>query len=211
MSLENITSGAASTIASLDPNSPGSGEGLAQADDHLRNCKKAPQLTFPNISATVSGVAAELAFAHKGGTVSGNVMVRGNLSVSGSAFFGGDIFAREISTSATMVVDYALSAGYATSASEAYRLNGGLYHFIKVDESGTAVVNPSAWDVYHESTGVYRVSHGAGTVYPFITTISTNSFLVIRVDVAVGEFTYRLSYNSGTPANVMVSIIGAAP
>jgi hypothetical protein len=130
MGLENITSGAASTIADLNASNPLSGDGLGQADDHLRNIKHALHLTFPNISATVSGVAAELAFAHKGGTVSGtgiflfNVDIAGSLTVSATTVVKTKIITNALQCSATLTAhvtsaieaDHAKSASYALSA-----------------------------------------------------------------------------------------------
>ena len=82
MALEDITAG--NTIANLVLTNPADGDDASQGDDHIRNLKKSLQYTFPNISATASGVAAEFAFAHKGGTVSGNAVILGSLSVSGA-------------------------------------------------------------------------------------------------------------------------------
>lgn len=141
MALESITSGAANTIADLDPTWPLVGDDVGQGDDHIRNIKKALQLTFENVSATVSGVASELAFAHKGGTVSGTALflfdlnVAGQLSVSASAIFkSGVTIEGGLSVSATIVghctsageadhaksASYAISAGFAVSASYAH-------------------------------------------------------------------------------------------
>ena len=85
MALEDITAG--HTIANLVITNPADGDDLSNGDDHIRNLKKALQYTFPNISATASGVAAEFAFAHKGGTVSGNAVILGTLSASGAVNF----------------------------------------------------------------------------------------------------------------------------
>lgn len=85
MALEDITAG--HTIADLNVANPAGGDDRAEGDDHIRNLKKAVQQTFMNISATVSSVAAELDFAHKGGTVSGNAMIKGTLTLSGAAVF----------------------------------------------------------------------------------------------------------------------------
>ena len=85
MALEDITAG--NTIANLVLTNPADGDDASQGDDHIRNLKKALQYTFPNISATASGVAAEFAFAHKGGTVSGNAVILGTLSASGAVNF----------------------------------------------------------------------------------------------------------------------------
>ena len=89
MALENITSGAAHTIADLDPANPGGGDQVAQGDDHIRNIKHAIQLTWPNLSDTCSGVASEFAFAHKGGTVSGSAVIKGDVHIQGSASIAG--------------------------------------------------------------------------------------------------------------------------
>lgn len=83
MTIESI--GAGSTIASLDPTNPTSTDNISEGDDHIRNTKLAVVQTFMNLSATVSSVAAELDFAHKGGTVSGNATILGTLTVSSSA------------------------------------------------------------------------------------------------------------------------------
>lgn len=127
MGLENITSGAASTIADLDASNPTSGDGLGQADDHLRNIKHSLHLTFPNVSATVSGVASELAFAHKGGTVSGSAVIlggvdiAGSLTVSATSVFKTKIITVGLQCSATMtaIVTNAINANHAGSASYA--------------------------------------------------------------------------------------------
>ncbi len=134
MGLETISSGANSTIADLNPAWPLVGEGVGQGDDHIRNTKQALQLTFPNISATVSGVAAELAFAHKGGTVSGtavfmfDININAELSVSGAARFQSKAsFLAGFSASGTntalvtsaVEADHAKSASFALSAAVA--------------------------------------------------------------------------------------------
>ena len=111
MALEDITAG--HTIANLVITNPADGDDVSQGDDHLRNFKKALQYSFPNISATASGVAAEFAFAHKGGTVSGNVVILGSLSVSGAMSV-----ASTLSVSGAATIKGALSAeGAATLAS----------------------------------------------------------------------------------------------
>jgi hypothetical protein len=120
VALENITAG--STIADLDVTSPGNGEDIGQGDDHIVNVKKAMQYTFMNLSATVSAVAAELDFAHKGGTVSGNAMIKGTLTVSGAGVFKGKVTLEAgLSSSATISgsieeAAFARSASYAHSA-----------------------------------------------------------------------------------------------
>lgn len=73
MALEDITSG--DTIKQLAIANPAAGDDVSQGDDHIRNIKKALQYTWPGISATVSGSAAEFALAHKGGTISGALTV----------------------------------------------------------------------------------------------------------------------------------------
>jgi|GEM_PF-6641534 len=93
MTIETITSGAASTISDLDPTLPAASDPKSEGDNHIRQTKKALQLTFVNVSATVSGVASELSFAHKGGTVSGNAFIKGKIDCG------------SISVSATAVVN----------------------------------------------------------------------------------------------------------
>lgn len=119
MALENITSGAASTIADLDPTSPAGGEDISQGDDHLRNIKKALQFTFLHISDTVSSVASELDFAHKGGTVSGNVQIKGTLTNVGNAVFQGNLKANSLEVSASLSLAGPMRIGSSLSVSNA--------------------------------------------------------------------------------------------
>lgn len=115
MALENITAG--STIDDLDTASPGGSEDLSQGDDHIVNIKKAVKYTFMNLSATVSAVASELDFAHKGGTVSGNAQIKGTLTVSSSAVVLGDVHVGgTLSVSGNAIVKGDLSASGANFA-----------------------------------------------------------------------------------------------
>ena len=109
MGTEDITAG--DTLADLNPAWPLGGDDLNQGDDHLRNLKKAVQYTFMNISATVSSVAAELDLAHKGGTISGALMVKDTLTVSGAAVLkAGVTFEGEISGSLALAGSLSVSA-----------------------------------------------------------------------------------------------------
>lgn len=82
MSLEDITSG--HSIADLNPANPGGDEVVGQGDDHIRNIKKALRYTFPAVSGTVVSTQKELNFAAQGGTVSGSVVVKGDVDITGS-------------------------------------------------------------------------------------------------------------------------------
>lgn len=128
MSLEDITAG--HTIANLITTNPASGDSPSQGDDHIRNLKKAITYTFPNLSATTSGVAAELAFAHKGGTVSGNAVILGTLR--------GD---STLSVSGAAVVHGALQANSTFSASGAAYFSGALVANSNVIINGAVQVN----------------------------------------------------------------------
>lgn len=119
MALEDITAG--HTIANLVITNPADGDDASQGDDHIRNLKKALQYSFPNISATASGVAAEFAFAHKGGTVSGNAVILGTLSASGAVNF-----ATTLSVSGAVVMKSTLNVEGAATISGAATIKGAL-------------------------------------------------------------------------------------
>lgn len=119
MALEDITAG--NTIANLVLTNPADGDDASQGDDHIRNLKKALQYSFPNISATASGVAAEFAFAHKGGTVSGNAVILGSLSVSGAMSV-----ATTLSVSGAAVLKSTLNVEGAATISGAATIKGAL-------------------------------------------------------------------------------------
>lgn len=89
MALEDITAG--STIADLNTANPVTGDPISQGDDHLRNLKKAIKQTYPNVDSTVSASPAELDLAHKGGTISGSLVVMSDLSVVGAATMKGNL------------------------------------------------------------------------------------------------------------------------
>lgn len=133
MSLEAITSGAAHTIADLVPSNPTAGDDVAQGDDHLRNIKLALQLTWPNLSDTCCGVAAELMIAHKGGTVSGALMVKDTLTVSSCAVIG-----------TTLGVGTDMSVGGAISVDGKATFNGEVSISSNVAIGGTLNVTGSA-------------------------------------------------------------------
>lgn len=127
MPIEDITSG--STIATLDTANPITTDNVSEGDDHIRNLKKALQFTFPNISATASGVASEFAFAHKGGTVSGAATILGTLTTSGNAVFKGNLSVAgstnldgELSVSSTAVFGEVIINGRGSSASGGGRI-----------------------------------------------------------------------------------------
>lgn len=172
MTIENITSGALSTIADLDSTLPASGDEKREGDDHIRNIKKALQLTLPNLSATCSGVASELAFAHKGGTVSGNAVIKGSLTcttltvsstalatirlVTESLGVGGSI-----TVSGTAVMAGPTTMEQTTSISHLVALNilAGQWQ-----SSATKVTSqPSTLTASYVSSGQYKITHSLGT------------------------------------------------
>lgn len=77
----------ATTVSSLDITYPEVGDNVSQGDDHLRLIKRSLTNTFPDLTATVSCASAELLFAKQGGTVSGNAMISGTLTVEGISTF----------------------------------------------------------------------------------------------------------------------------
>lgn len=123
MAVETITAAAGSTIADLNADWPLGPEDLRAGDDHLRNIKKALQLTFPSVSETVHSIAQELDFAHQGGTVSGNVVIKGWLTVSGTmnatnlkvsnglSAQGNGLIATDVNASGTISASGSLVAG----------------------------------------------------------------------------------------------------
>lgn len=145
MALEDITAG--NTIANLVLTNPADGDDASQGDDHIRNLKKALQYSFPNISATASGVAAEFAFAHKGGTVSGNAVILGSLSVSGAMSFASTLsvsgamsLATTLSVSGAAVMKTTLNVEGATTLSGAAVMKGGVTLESSLTVSGAAVM-----------------------------------------------------------------------
>ena len=150
MALENITSGAASTIADLDPNSPGGGEDILQGDDHIRNTKHAIQLTWPNLSETCSGVASEFAFAHKGGTVSGNAVILGSVDIQGTLSASGAMVAKSavtmestLSVSGATTLKGALSAEGAATMASTLSVSGAMVAKTTMQVQGSATVSGS--------------------------------------------------------------------
>lgn len=164
MALETITAG--STIDDLDTASPGGGEDISQGDDHLINIKKAVKFTFMNISATVSSVASELDFAHKGGTVSGNAYIKGTLTVSANAAIQGVLSASaaniggDLSVGGNVVISNGLqvSATISGSIEEAAFARSASYAY-----SAVHALSASAWDGADKHTGTVTPTAGFGS------------------------------------------------
>ena len=158
MSLEDITAG--STIADFVTTNPATGDSRLEGDDHLRNIKKGVQQTFMNLSATVSSVAAELDFAHKGGSVSGTAVLMetvnclADLSVSGAAALNGGVS-----------IAGGLSVQGVTSASATVIIAGLRVPPIVgiMATSGVLSFNPAGISATKSGSGLYQISHGLGT------------------------------------------------
>lgn len=174
MGIESITSVAASTIADLNAAWPLGSEPKSQADDHLRAIKKALQLTFPYVTASVSASPAELNFAHKGGTVSGASTIKGDLdikaglSVSGTAIFNTSIISNKITTTDAvtvgggLVVKNVATFENTTSISHVVASN---QIFASFQASGTLVGRTnSGISCSFSATNHYKVTHPFATV-----------------------------------------------
>lgn len=215
MGIESITSGAESTIADLDSTLPAGGDLKVEGDDHIRNVKKALQLTFARLSATVSSVASELDFAHKGGTVSGNAIVLGKLecdsfSCSATAVIGTRIIAGDAAIAGTLTV-----SGAAVFVSEArFEKTVTISHLVALNilagrfqEQGTTVyTNYNALSCVAGEVGQYRVNHQLDTLgyaahvqlessaticLAQLQNISRNYFEVIVIDLTAPGFTRK--------------------
>lgn len=156
MPLETITSAANSTIADLNPAWPLASDGLGQADDHKRAIKRAVQLTFPHVSDTVNSIAQELDFAYQGGTVSGNAMIKGGLSVSGTtelsylrvaselSVAGAGLYANEINVSGQLSVGASAVCGDTLRVDGTTSLSGTVVSKQAFRAVGTLTVSGSA-------------------------------------------------------------------
>lgn len=173
MGIESITSGAESTIADLDSTLPAGGDLKVEGDDHIRNVKKALQLTWPRLSATVASVASELDFAHMGGTVSGNAIVLGKLecdsfSCSATAVISTRIIAGDAAIAGTLTV-----SGAAVFVSEArFEKTVTISNMVALNmvagrfqALGTLVYRSATnLSLAYDSSGHYTVTHNFGTV-----------------------------------------------
>lgn len=174
MGVESITSVAASTIADLNPDWPLGSEPKSQSDDHHRLVKKALQLTFPAVTATISASPAELNFAHKGGTVSGNATVKGDLdvktgfSVSGTAVFNTNVVAAKLTTTGAVTV----GGGFVVQDIATFEKTTSISHvvasnqiFASFQASGTLVGRTnSGVSCSFSATNHYKVIHPFNTV-----------------------------------------------
>lgn len=74
----------ATYISQLNTSYPATGDNKTEGDNHLRLIKSTIKNSFPNITGEVSATQDELNLFHKGGTVSGSLTVKGDLSISGT-------------------------------------------------------------------------------------------------------------------------------
>lgn len=204
MTIEQITSGAASTISDLDPTLPAAGDPKSEGDNHLRNTKKSIQLTFPGISATVSGVASELAFAHKGGTVSGNAFIKGkidcgSISVSSTAVINTKLIAENAAVAGTFTVSGAST--FVTGAT--FEATVTISHLVannmlagRFQSKGTKVAaNADGLTISYISSGQYKVQLPFSSLnYAAQATVEdSTTFAVAQIyDVAATEFTVQV-------------------
>jgi hypothetical protein len=173
MGVESITSVAASTIADLNPAWPLGSDPKSQADDHLRLTKKALQLTFPTVTATVSASPAELNFAHKGGTVSGaavvkgDVDVKGGFSVSGTAVFNVNVIAQKLTTTDAVTV----GGGFVAQNIATFEKTVSISHIVSSNQifaafqaSGTLIGrNNAGISCSFSATNHYKITHPLAT------------------------------------------------
>lgn len=163
MALETITAG--STIDDLDTASPSGGEDIGQGDNHIVNIKKAVKYTFMNLSATVSAVAAELDFAHKGGTVSGNAYIKGTLTVSGNAAIQGILSATAINVGGDISIGgkALISGGLEVSATISGSIEEAAFaRSASLANSAVHALSASAWNGANKHTGTATPSTGLG-------------------------------------------------
>jgi len=148
MALEDITAG--HTIANLNIANPGISDMAGQAPQHFQNLKKSLVYTFPAISATVSSNAQELNLAHCGGTISGTVMIKGNLeimsslTVSATAIFKtGVTVTKELAVQGTTTLQSTTVNGVVTANGGIQSQASSSFAYIYVSELGGPGVVPA--------------------------------------------------------------------
>lgn len=223
MTVEAITSGAASTISDLDSSLPAGSDFKSEGDNHIRNTKKALQLTFPNISATVSGVASELAFAHKGGTVSGIAFIKGkvdcaSLSVSGTAIINDRLICEDAAIAGSLTVSgaavFVSNVGFEKTVSISHVIARNT-HVGRFQALGTTVYRNSLdLSCLYVSSGIYTISHAFDTLgYAAVVNIegsTTGAHATVRLhSLTANTFGVEVrnqftGVNSNLPIHVMV-------
>lgn len=112
----------ATFISQLNSSYPATSDNKSEGDNHLRLIKATIVNTFPNVSGVISANSHELDIFAVGGTVSGNLTVYGDISISGT-------------TNAAMVINKTSSASTVAAGAAQYNTT----HYAIDIGNGTAV------------------------------------------------------------------------